>query len=166
MTNSGNQRVRQWPIAVAYEGTYGGVIATLAMTAVTFAAQAAGLLGGQPPARITAALLDALGVQQRRGAVLGVCTALLHLGFGASVGAVFALLHRSLRLPLPAALQGAVYGGLVWVASYAGWIPALGILPPPRRDQPGRPLAMVVAHGVYGGVLGAVVGSRSRRAHD
>jgi hypothetical protein len=136
------------------------------MTAVTLAAQAVGLLNSQPPARITAALLDALGVQQRRGAVLGVSTTLLHLGFGASVGGVFALLHRSLRLPLLPAVQGVVYGGVVWVASYAGWIPALGILPPPMHDRPGRPVAMIAAHGVYGAVLGAFVGSRSRRAQD
>jgi uncharacterized membrane protein YagU involved in acid resistance len=134
------------------------------MTAVTLAAQAGGLLNSQPPARITAALLDALGVQQRRGAVLGVSTALLHLGFGASVGSVFALLHRSLRLPLLPAVQGVVYGVVVWAASYAGWVPALGILPPPMHDRPGRPVAMVVAHGVYGMALGVFVGYRSRRA--
>lgn len=154
--------MRQRPVAVAYEGACGGIVATIAMTAVTLAAQGVGLLGGQPPARITGALLDALGVQRRRGAVLGLSTTLLHLGFGASAGSVFALLHRSLRLPLSPAVQGAVYGGLVWVASYAGWIPTLGILPPPARDRPGRPTAMVVAHGVYGAVLGAFVGYRSR----
>jgi hypothetical protein len=135
----------------------------MAMTVVTLGAQAAGVLPGQPPARVTAALLDALGVWRKRGAVLGPFAALLHLGFGASIGGVFALLHRSMRLPLAPALQGIIYGVLVWVASYAGWIPALGILPPPTRDRPGRPVAMVVAHGVYGVTLGAIVGYRARR---
>ena len=35
---------------------------------------------------------------------------------------------------------------------------SLGILPPPERDQPGRPATMLLAHWVYGATLGAVVG--------
>ncbi|HZS86522.1 MAG TPA: DUF6789 family protein [Chloroflexota bacterium] len=151
------------PIAILCEGAGAGVVATLAMTAVTVGAQAAGLLSRQPPARITAAFLDALGVRQRPDILQRALTTALHLGFGASVGAVFGLLHRSLRPPLAPALQGAIYGVLVWAASYAGWIPALGILPPPTRDRPGRPITMVLAHAVYGVTLGMIVGRRARR---
>ena len=58
---------------------------------------------------------------------------------------------------VPGWLVGVVYGLGVWAVSYKGWIPALGILPPPERDQPGRPVIMVAAHVVYGLVLGALV---------
>ena len=58
---------------------------------------------------------------------------------------------------VPGWLVGAVYGLGVWAVSYKGWIPALGILPPPERDRPGRPVIMVAAHVVYGLVLGALV---------
>jgi hypothetical protein len=44
----------------------------------------------------------------------------------------------------------------VWALSYQGWVPALGILPPASRDQPGRQWTMVAAHVVYGVVLGAM----------
>jgi hypothetical protein len=43
----------------------------------------------------------------------------------------------------------------VWLGSYAGWIPALDLLPPPDRDRRGRPPSMIVAHWVYGAALGA-----------
>lgn len=153
-------------LAAIGEGAYVGVIATMAMTAVMFAAQAAGLLGGQPPARITAALLHALHMPPKRGPLLGILTTVLHLGFGASLGGLFGLLHRSVRVPLASALQGIIYGGLIWVGSYAGWIPALGILPAPTRERPQRPMTMVLAHGVYGVTLGMIVGYRARRAQD
>jgi hypothetical protein len=31
----------------------------------------------------------------------------------------------------------------------------LSIMPPPSRDEPGRPLAMIAAHAVFGAALGA-----------
>src|SRR5690348_17663022 len=56
MTCRGDRRVRSWPIEVVV-GACGVVVSTLAMTAVTLAAQTGGLHNSQPPARITAALL-------------------------------------------------------------------------------------------------------------
>jgi hypothetical protein len=38
--------------------------------------------------------------------------------------------------------------------SYEGWVPAAGIMPPAHRDRPSRSATMVVAHAVYGAVLG------------
>jgi len=49
------------------------------------------------------------------------------------------------------------------VVSYMGWVPAVGLMPVATRDEPRRPVVMVLAHGVYGAVLGALVGRRSRR---
>jgi hypothetical protein len=39
---------------------------------------------------------------------------------------------------------------------YVGALPALGILTLPSRDRRGRQAAIIAAHLVYGGVLGAI----------
>lgn len=136
-------------------GAAAGVVATIPMSAVTVAAQALGALRRQPPQVITDAALDGAGVDPpalaRKAA--GV---LAHLGFGATMGALFALLRRP-RGRARGALEGAVWGTAVWTASYAGWIPALDIMPPPQHDHAGRPATMIPAHWVYGATLGALV---------
>lgn len=46
-------------------GVSGGCLGTVAMSVVMLAAQRTGLLGGQPPERITAVLLKSVGVRDR-----------------------------------------------------------------------------------------------------
>jgi len=41
--------------------------------------------------------------------------------------------------------------------NYAGWIPKVGIMPPPSRDRMGRPTSMILAHVVYGATLAAIL---------
>lgn len=79
-----------------------------------------------------------------------------HLGFGASVGALYGA-AASLRPGLAGPASGVAAGLSVWGASYAGWVPALGLLPPPDADRPGRPTAMVASHVAFGAALGAGV---------
>jgi hypothetical protein len=84
--------------------------------------------------------------------------AIAHLGYGATQGVVFAALSRMERAskrhgPGPTLREGIGFALLLWGLSYAGWIPALRILPPPARDKAGRPTTMVVAHVVYGVAL-------------
>jgi hypothetical protein len=135
-------------------GFASGVLATLPMSAVMWAAQRAGLLGRMPPAKITDAAARAVRHRPPRGRPRRVAAAALHLGFGGAAGAAYAWwAARGRRRRGPA--QGAAFGTLVWLASYAGWVPALGILPPPERDRPGRPASMLLAHWVYGAALGA-----------
>ena len=144
------------------DGAIGGVAGTAIMSAVMLVSEKTGLLPRQPPEDITKAALDAAGVTGRDEKTDDALAVLAHFGFGAAGGAVFGLLHRRLRLPIPAAVHGVVFGSLVWAASYKGWIPALGILPPPERDQPGRPATMLLAHWIYGATLGAAVGDSRR----
>jgi len=138
-------------------GVWQGAVGTVAMSVVMLGAQRLGLLGKQPPEEIVEhGLRRGLGV--RAGETVENCLAVAaHIGFGASAGAVFAGLHRSVRQP-PSALTGMVYGLLIWLASYSGWVPALRIMPPPSRDRPGRPATMILAHLAYGGVLGGRLG--------
>ena len=84
-----------------------------------------------------------------------------HLGYGASCGAVFALLTR--RRPTADLQLGVGYGLVLWLAGYGLWVPAIGALPPLHRDRPDRQLALVAGHVVYGAVLSE--GLRCLRSH-
>ena len=141
-------------------GAVAGLAGTSAMTAVMVGAKKAGLLGKMPPEKITLAGLRALGLR-RSGAGKELLATVAHVGYGIASGVLFAALARKQRL-LPAPLAGAVFGTTIWAASYMGWVPALGIMPPPRRDRPGRPTAMVLAHIVYGAVVGQIAGKKRK----
>lgn len=129
-------------------GAAAGAVATLAMSAEMLAAQRLGSMGRQPPEAIAAQVTG-----DPDSAATRVLAAAAHLAFGAGGGALYALLAA--RRPGP--VSGTAFGLGVWTASYAGWVPALGILPPPDRDRPGRPTAMILAHVVYGAALGGLV---------
>lgn len=138
-------------LPAAVRGAASGSAATVAMSALMLAAGRAGLVGRQPPEAIVRRAGDALG-HEPQGAAAGALGSLAHLGFGASVGVVAALLPA--RGAGPA--RGVALSLLVYVASYRGWVPALGALPPADRDRPDRQAVLVTAHLVYGAVLGAL----------
>ncbi|MBA3819789.1 MAG: hypothetical protein H0X17_12910 [Deltaproteobacteria bacterium] len=143
------------------QGVAAGTLATLPMTAVMVVAQHFGLLGKAPPAKITDAMLDKADVSappwERR-----LLTALAHFGFGAGSGALYSLLRPGRPSFGRATVEGMAFGTAVWGASYAGWVPALGILPPPTEDRKDRQLTMVVAHWVFGAAVGLLVAARRR----
>ena len=154
----------------AARGAVAGAAATGPMSAVMLTAGRLGLMGTQPPRRVTDAALDAAGVPAS-GPARDAVTAVTHTGFGALAGVPFAVVllaaarrRRPPRTPatLPAAAAGVAYGLGVWASAYLGWVPALGILPRADRDRPDRPVAMVLAHVVYGAVLGAAAAGRRR----
>ena len=152
-------------------GFVDGALATLPMSAFMLAAQRLGAMGQQPPERITEAGMHAAGADEVPRPTKKATAVLLHFAFGGVGGAAFAawarrperrirdLLHRR-RGPGHQALTGAVFGSMVWAASYMGWVPALGIMPPATRDRPGRPTSMLVAHWIYGAALGWRTASR------
>jgi hypothetical protein len=142
---------------VLIRGAVMGAVATVPMSLVMLGAKRAGLMGTQPPEKITARLLSKVGWRRSKESQDLMAT-LLHLGFGAGAGAAFTILRRGLRLPVPAVLQGVAFGTGVWLVSYMGWVPWLEIMPPADEDRPGRPQTMLAAHWVYGGVLGALSG--------
>ena len=55
-----------------------------------------------------------------------------------------------------AALTGVLYATGIWLVSYQGWVPALGIMPPASGDRRGRVVTMLAAHWVYGAALGTL----------
>lgn len=138
-----------------WRGAAAGVTATTLMSGVMRTAKRVGLLDELPPRTITKAALDALGAGKSGEPTETVATSVAHYGYGAAMGALFAAIVHKVPIPGPTWLKGAVFGLLVWVFSYVGWVPAAKILPPPTKDRPGRPAVMVAAHLVYGGLLGA-----------
>lgn len=140
--------------AAALEGAIAGAFATLPMSAATRAFQRAGGLGEPPPRTIVREALARAGApRSRRGVEAAAWVA--HLGFGASVGALYGLAD-----PWPGVGRATLAALGVWAASYAGWVPALGLLPPATRDRPGRPAAMIAAHVVFGVALGVALRAR------
>jgi len=143
------------------KGALAGALATGVMSLFMLAARRANWLGKPPPQKLTERFLRGLGHRPRR-ATSGPLTALNHAAFGAAAGIPFALAAARLRTTGGRTLAGSVYGALVWSVMYQGLLPALDLMPEPRRDRPGRPSAMVVAHLVYGAVLGATALSKPR----
>jgi hypothetical protein len=142
-----------WTAVELVRGAGAGVAATGAMSVAMFAAQRAGLLHKLPPENITEAALDTLDVDRSERTEDALTTA-SHFAYGAACGALFGLGLPFARRLAPATLTGALFGAAVWAVSYAGWVPAMGILPPPTKDDPRRQGSMLGAHLVFGGVLG------------
>jgi hypothetical protein len=140
------------------DGAAGGVVGTAAMSGFMLGAHRAGLIGKQPPQKILEHALHRAGIAPRHvdKDTRKALSTIDHFAFGAAAGGLFGAFRAATGMRRHAALEGVAFGSLVWLVSYAGWVPALGIMPPPHRDRRGRPTAMVVAHWIYGGVLGAV----------
>ena len=125
------------------------------MSAVMVTGDRLELMSEQPPTVVTRSALRTAGVE-RPAAAASLIAPVAHLGFGAIGGLLYAVVRR-LVPGAPGGLLGVTFGLAVWAGSYRGWIPALGILPPPESDERGRPVVMVAAHVVYGLVLGSLV---------
>lgn len=79
-------------------------------------------------------------------------TTLAHFAYGAAVGAMLAAMN-----PDPKKRSGALAGGAVWLASYMGWIPAVGALEPATRHPARRNALMIGAHLVWGATTAAAM---------
>lgn len=112
-----------------------------------------------PPRLITQEITERVGLegQMSERGLVGL-TIVSHFGYGAAFGALYAWLEERLRMP--SAGKGAMAGLAVWMGSYLGWLPALGILSSAIRHPWRRNLLMIVAHLVWGGTLGEVVRKR------
>lgn len=146
--------------AEAVLGSARGLVATVAMSVPMLAGGGAGIMGRQPPKRITDETVDSTGLEHAGETERHAAATAAHLAFGVSNGALFSVLRAHLRPPGPSVVHGLCYAVAVWAASYKGWVPALGALPPPEQDRPRRQRVIFLAHLVYGAVLGGL----SRRA--
>lgn len=152
----------------AARGFAGGLVATVAMSTAMVVAQKVGLMGHMPPKKISDGFLAMLGIHHRTPEPARKALATLtHFAFGGVCGALFGLGHemwrvrarkssgiRGRRAPIVA---GLAFGTAVWALSYAGWVPAMRIMPKPQHDRRGRPTSMVFAHWIFGAVLAKAV---------
>jgi uncharacterized membrane protein YagU involved in acid resistance len=84
------------------------------------------------------------------GEVAKDVTTAAHFAYGAAMGAMIAAMN-----PDPAKRTGAAAGVAVWLASYMGWIPAVGTLEPATRHPARRNLLMIGVHLVWGAATAA-----------
>lgn len=138
-------------------GLIGGLGATLLMSLVMLAARRAGVTPQLPPEKIAEAGIEAVTSGPSEEGEAAVVATVTHFAFGAGAGALYGAMTAPVApLPTPVALAaGLAFGSAVWLVSYQGWVPALGIMPPASRDHPGRVATMVVAHWVFGAALAA-----------
>jgi hypothetical protein len=138
--------------ARAIDGAVSGLVATIPMTVAMILIQR--LLPWTDrltlePRRISDDMLDRSGVEPHLPEQAQKQVSLVaHFGYGAATGVAYGIADD--YLPVPRGLRGPIYGLLVWAASYAGWLPAIGMLPPPHRRPLGRNLLLIVAHLVWG----------------
>lgn len=78
-----------------------------------------------------------------------------HFLYGAACGAIYAPFGRLRSVPGP--IGGMVFGVLVWVVSYLGWLPALGIMRPATEHPAQRNALMIGAHLVWGATAGLII---------
>ena len=109
-----------------------------------------------PPSEITAELTEQTGVSDDLDQQEHVGLSLVnHFAYGAAAGALYAPLAS--RADFSPVLKGITYGLILWVVSYLGLLPALGIMRPATEHPPRRNLLMIVAHVVWGSVTGVLV---------
>jgi hypothetical protein len=139
-------------------GGVSGLLATVAMSAWMFAGQAVSHHGEQPPKRLVRGFAHRAGIPAKRhGPATVAVTGVAHLAFGATCGALYGAV-----VPRSTISRGVATGLGIWATSYAGWIPALGLLPPPQKDLPGRAWTILTAHVVYGAALAAALAGYDR----
>lgn len=81
-----------------------------------------------------------------------LATLVSHFGFGTAMGLFYRPVER--YMPGPSLVKGSGFGLLVWVASYLGLLPALGLVESAYREPGRRNLMMIAAHLVWGSAAG------------
>ncbi|MDQ3328917.1 MAG: hypothetical protein M3506_10410, partial [Chloroflexota bacterium] len=104
----------QRDIKALVDGTVGGAIGTAAMSASMMAGRRVGLLGEHPPKLVAAAVLRAGSQAGRPKETQNALAVAGHFAFGLRAGALFAVLHRRLRLPIRAEIHGALFATGIW----------------------------------------------------
>jgi hypothetical protein len=145
-------------------GIAAGLIGTLAHTAMMLGAQKIGAVRELPPRTLTRRMLSRLTGSEPSEPVVDVAAAVNHFGYGASVGAVFGLAGSRIESRALRVAAGIGTGLAVWAVSYAGWIPALSLMPHAKHDSRGRQGALVLGHLLYGAALGLFTPSLRAKA--
>jgi hypothetical protein len=141
-------------------GAAAGAVASVAMGGVFLGARGLGIVSKVAPEHVTETALDVLDGDPPEPAE-NLASALSHIAFGAVNGALFNLVRPV--LPIDSTTAGILFAGAVMVASYEGWVPASGALPPLHEQSRGGKWTLVVGHLTYGVVLGLLTRPTNRR---
>ncbi len=108
-----------------------------------------------PPREITMKLARAGGLAEHMNEeTRSAATLLAHFAYGGATGALYGTFER--RLPGAGLWKGIGFGLLVWMGSYLGWLPAMGVLHVATDHPARRNVLMIGAHIVWGAALGVV----------
>jgi uncharacterized membrane protein YagU involved in acid resistance len=105
-----------------------------------------------PPREIIQEVLSEAAEHRITEAHRQTLTMAAHFGYGAATGALYAAARPRGNPGL-----GALYGVLVWAASYLGWIPAMRILRPATQHPGRRNSLMIGCHLVWGATMAATL---------
>lgn len=121
-------------------GAAAGVLATAMMSAVMLVLRAVRFTPQLAPDRIAEGGIKPSSIGPLRSRRRTLVASVAHVGFGATPGALFGIATSPVS---GEPLGGVIVAGdrvrqLVWLVSYQGWVPALGIRSPASRDDPAR----------------------------
>jgi hypothetical protein len=137
----------------AIRGFAAGGAATIAMTGEFWAARRVGFIDEMPPHKAIRSVAPEIHEPQ-----LSVTSAVAHLVIGGGAGALYGVV-------VPQRAQGGVTGTLfglaVWFVGYEAVMPAATDIAPAHQDRRQRAATILVAHVVYGALLGLLVSRRS-----
>jgi uncharacterized membrane protein YagU involved in acid resistance len=109
-----------------------------------------------PPREITVHLAEKAGVHRKLGPEARAALTLInHFGYGAMAATTYSLAER--QIPTGVLVKGPLFGALVWLVSYFGLLPAVGILDPATKHPLSRNVLMLAVHLVWGLVVGVFV---------
>lgn len=93
-------------------------------------------------ARFPDAVREQIPDSVKAGAALALAA-----GYGLAFGALYAAVRPRGGNPLR---DGPVLGVACWAVGYAGWLPAMGLMPPVWRQKPPQVVAPAAEHVAYG----------------
>jgi uncharacterized membrane protein YagU involved in acid resistance len=109
-----------------------------------------------PPREITIHLAEKIGVHRKLNPdARAALTLVNHFGFGTMAATIYALVEG--WIPITGVAKGPIFGAIVWLVSYLGLLPAVGILEPATKHPSSRNLLMIAVHLIWGLVVGVFV---------
>lgn len=101
-------------------------------------------------------LMEALGLHRKLGPdARAALTLINHFGYGAAAASLYSLAEPRVRAS--SLIKGLTFGALVWLVSYLGLLPALGVLDSATKHPQSRNALMFVVHLVWGLFVGLFV---------
>lgn len=121
------------------------------MSAAMLALKKAGMEPGElQPKKVTQSAEKKIGIREYLPErAFEVSWVMLHFGYGSTSGVIYTLANRIFPVDRPT-LVGTFFGVLLWAIGYCGWLPLLGLYPPPTQEPKRKVIANILSHITYG----------------